>query len=171
MDGTKSDFAISPSQTNHGTRRMMGEVAAFRPTTPGNSPGAGHSTLVVSHDSLLTQARNIKPLTTDTTLLPLKTKHSIPSTIPMAPLPKYEVASVGYSKADISAFRPTSPGDSPGVGHRHVGEDEEMKAVVEVQSPNVRVHVNEETKNGFKPTEPGHSPGVGHAFQNKNGPN
>ncbi|OIV93766.1 hypothetical protein TanjilG_07669 [Lupinus angustifolius] len=43
MDETKSAFATSPSQTNHGTRRMMGEVSAFRPTTPGNSPGVGHS--------------------------------------------------------------------------------------------------------------------------------
>ncbi|KAF1862619.1 hypothetical protein Lal_00013380 [Lupinus albus] len=87
-------------------------------------------------------------------------------------IPKYKVASVGYSKADIiSAFRPTSPGDSPGVGHKSVGEDEDMKAVVVVQSPDVRVHVNDETKNGFKPTNPGHSPGVGHSYQNKNGPN
>ncbi|OIV93765.1 hypothetical protein TanjilG_07668 [Lupinus angustifolius] len=85
-------------------------------------------------------------------------------------IPTYEVASVGYSKADISAFRPTSPGDSPGVGHRFE-EYGDMKGVVVVQSPNVRVHVNEETKNGFKPTQPGHSPGVGHAYQNKNGPN
>ncbi|KAE9597606.1 hypothetical protein Lal_00008594 [Lupinus albus] len=113
-------------------------------------------TLVACNDSLLTQGRNIKPLNTDTTLL----------TSPI--IPKYEVASFVYSKTDINAFRPTSPGDSPGIGHKYA---EEMKEMVVIQSPDVRVHVNEGTKNDFKPTDPGHSPGVGHAFQNRNGQN
>ncbi|KAF1862692.1 hypothetical protein Lal_00013453 [Lupinus albus] len=43
MDGTKSDFSTSRSQTNNGTRRLAGDASAFRPTTPGNSPGVGHS--------------------------------------------------------------------------------------------------------------------------------
>ncbi|OIW20703.1 hypothetical protein TanjilG_21036 [Lupinus angustifolius] len=123
-------------------------------------------TLVACNDSLLTQARNIKPLNTDTTLI---TSSKIKLNSPMKP--KYEVANFVYSKSDINAFRPTSPGDSPGIGHKSAEEGEDMKAMVVVQSPDVRVHVNEGTKNDFKPTNPGHSPGVGHAYQNRNGQN
>ncbi|CAA7056914.1 unnamed protein product [Microthlaspi erraticum] len=46
-------------------------------------------------------------------------------------------------------FGPTSPGNSPGIGHK-------MK-----ESENV-----DGFKDEFKPTTPGHSPGVGHAVKN-----
>ncbi|XP_010464835.1 PREDICTED: uncharacterized protein LOC104762884 [Camelina sativa] len=51
-------------------------------------------------------------------------------------------------------FAPTSPGNSPGIGHK-MKEDKE----------NV-----ERFKDDFKPTTPGHSPGVGHSVKN-NEPN
>lgn len=57
---------------------------------------------------------------------------------------------VGYT----DDFGPTSPGNSPGIGHK-MKENEE----------NVEVY-----KDDFKPTTPGHSPGVGHAVKN-NEPN
>ncbi|KAE9614317.1 hypothetical protein Lal_00016776 [Lupinus albus] len=43
MGVTNSTVATSPCQTNHSIRKLAGDVAAFRPTTPGNSPGVGHS--------------------------------------------------------------------------------------------------------------------------------
>lgn len=39
----KSAVATSPSQVHPSIRRLEGDVAAFRPTTPGHSPGVGHS--------------------------------------------------------------------------------------------------------------------------------
>ncbi|XP_057419957.1 uncharacterized protein LOC130714095 [Lotus japonicus] len=76
--------------------------------------------------------------------------------------PNYDVASFGDSGAgDTHAFRPTTPGNSPGVGHKKFAQDQEdnsMKAMVGVQSTD-----------GFKPTNPGHSPGVGHGYQTKIG--
>ncbi|CAL0312798.1 unnamed protein product [Lupinus luteus] len=125
-------------------------------------------TLLACHDSLQTQARKINPLNTDTTLPTSSEKKVLVS--PM--IPRYEVSSFRDSKTDINAFRPTSPGGSPGVGHQYAEEGDDMKAMVVVQSPDVRVHLNNEgSTNGFKPTEPGHSPGVGHVYQNKNGGN
>ncbi|OIW09723.1 hypothetical protein TanjilG_09396 [Lupinus angustifolius] len=124
--------------------------------------------LLACHVSLQTQARKIKPLNTYTTL-PTSSENKVLDS-PM--IPRYEVASFRDSKTDINAFRPTSPGGSPGVGHKSSEEGDDMKAMVVVQSPDLRVHLNNEgTKNGFKPTEPGHSPGVGHVYQNKNGGN
>ncbi|CAJ1942765.1 unnamed protein product [Sphenostylis stenocarpa] len=81
--------------------------------------------------------------------------------------PKNGVGSFGYSVAAYTnAFRPTTPGNSPGVGHRKFApEDKDMKAKEVVHSPNVK-YVTEGTTNGFKPTNPGHSPGVGHSQQN-----
>ncbi|KAF1872357.1 hypothetical protein Lal_00016655 [Lupinus albus] len=126
-------------------------------------------TLIAFHDSLQTQARKIKPLNTDTSLPTSSSENKVLNS-PM--IPRYEVSSFRDSKTDINAFRPTSPGGSPGVGHKYAEEFDDMKAMVVVQSPDIRVHLNNEgTINGFKPTEPGHSPGVGHAYQNKNGGN
>ncbi|KAL9326966.1 hypothetical protein ACSQ67_007611 [Phaseolus vulgaris] len=79
---------------------------------------------------------------------------------------KHDVESFG----DTNAFRPTTPGNSPGVGHRKFAtQDKDMKATVAVESPDVKVHVTEGTESGFKPTNPGHSPGVGHAQHNQIG--
>ncbi|KAK7331100.1 hypothetical protein VNO77_25314 [Canavalia gladiata] len=39
---TKSGVA-SPSQVDRSIRNLEGDAEAFRPTTPGHSPGVGHS--------------------------------------------------------------------------------------------------------------------------------
>lgn len=77
----------------------------------------------------------------------------------------------GLGETDANSFRPTTPGSSPGVGHRNfVGENKNMKTMVNVQSPDVEVFATERSSDdGFKPTIPGHSPGVGHAYHTKIG--
>ncbi|KAL2333572.1 hypothetical protein Fmac_014785 [Flemingia macrophylla] len=86
-----------------------------------------------------------------------------------------EASSVGDSVTNYdNAFRPTTPGGSPGVGHRIItsSEDHNVKTIVAVQSPRsplVEVSVTKDSKDDFKPTDPGHSPGVGHAYPNKIG--
>ncbi|MCI40441.1 hypothetical protein A2U01_0061674, partial [Trifolium medium] len=37
------DVVLSPRQLPKGRRNLEGYVEAFRPTTPGHSPGVGHS--------------------------------------------------------------------------------------------------------------------------------
>ncbi|CAA0412543.1 Precursor of CEP6 [Arabidopsis thaliana] len=57
---------------------------------------------------------------------------------------------VGYT----DDFGPTSPGNSPGIGHKMKENEENAEGY----------------KDDFEPTTPGHSPGVGHAVKN-NEPN
>lgn len=130
--------------------------------------------LVVYHGSLLTHGRKIKPLNQHSTL---NTKFVADNPHPSLPSletnvePHYEKASsLGDEDAPYTnAFRPTTPGGSPGVGHRTIpSKVNKMKSMV-VQSPNVEGFVTEGPKNDFQPTDPGHSPGVGHAYQNKIG--
>jgi len=140
--------------------------------------------LVAFNGSPLTHCRQIKPLNQhsslkkDTVVLentpPPLLKASANTPTPSSEkkkvdsfvIPKHDVESFG----DTNAFRPTTPGSSPGVGHRKFAtKDKDMKATVAVQSPDVKVHVTEDTESGFKPTNPGHSPGVGHAQQNQIG--
>ena len=68
-----------------------------------------------------------------------------------------------------NSFRPTTPGSSPGVGHRNfVVEDKNTRTMVVVHSPDVEVFVtNKRSDDGFKPTNPSHSPGVGHGYHTK----
>ncbi|CAL0312800.1 unnamed protein product [Lupinus luteus] len=125
--------------------------------------------LFTCHDSLLTHGRKIKPLNTDTTLNPLKTNVNVPNPTTSSEariLSNNEETSFG----DTNAFRPTTPGSSPGVGHKiFAGEQEDMKAMVLVQSPDVKVNMSERSKNDILPTTPGHSNGVGHSHQYKSG--
>lgn len=131
--------------------------------------------LVVCHGSLLTHGRKLKPLnqhsSLNTNTIVNNPHPSLPSLKTNIESPQYEKASsLGDSNSDnTNAFRPTSPGGSPGVGHRVItSEDNKMKRMV-VQSPNVEGFVTEGSKDDFKPTDPGHSPGVGHAYPNKIG--
>ena len=66
-------------------------------------------------------------------------------------------ASPAYN--DEEDFRPTTPGNSPGAGHKSV-QVSEPKTVVAG-----RVYFTAGTKEDYRPTQPGHSPGVGHALQ------
>lgn len=128
--------------------------------------------LVAFNGSLLTHGRQIKPLNQQHSSLNNDTvvKHSV-NNVPTHPssgkkkvvdsssvVPKYGVESFGDSmSSDTNAFRPTTPGNSPGVGHRKFApEDKDVEAMVaSVQSPDhVKVYVTEGTQNqdGFKPT-------------------
>ncbi|GMJ07986.1 hypothetical protein HRI_004467800 [Hibiscus trionum] len=62
------------------------------------------------------------------------------------------------------AFRPTTPGNSPGAGHSFGEDDEEteQKPAGRVSSIDGKHSINGD-KEGFRPTNPGHSPGGGHA--------
>ncbi|RDX66684.1 Precursor of CEP9, partial [Mucuna pruriens] len=137
--------------------------------------------LVACHYSLLTHSREIKPFTQHSsqnkgTVMPDDSPQPLKASVNNVPIsssekkddstvtPKNGVASFEYSGAAYTnAFRPTKPGNSPGVGHpKFAQEDENMKAKVAVQSPDVKVYETQGTTNAFKPTNPGHSPGVGH---------
>ncbi|KAK7331094.1 hypothetical protein VNO77_25308 [Canavalia gladiata] len=131
--------------------------------------------LVAFHDALLiTNARQIKPLkqqhsspNKDTVALALE--HNLKSTLPSSQK-NVNLASLGDSdEGYTNAFRPTTPGGSPGVGHRIITaqNNNNMKATVTVQSPDVDMSLTEGTKDDFKPTDPGHSPGVGHSHNSK----
>ncbi|KAM5576495.1 precursor of CEP9-like [Rosa sericea] len=60
---------------------------------------------------------------------------------------------------DEEDFRPTTPGNSPGAGHKSL-QGSEPKTLVGVGK-----YFATGTKEDYRPTQPGHSPGVGHAFQ------
>ncbi|KAK7386453.1 hypothetical protein VNO78_26691 [Psophocarpus tetragonolobus] len=130
--------------------------------------------LVACHGSLLTHGRkiNIKPMNQDSspsTNTPQPHFSSLKTNVESA---QYEEASsLEDSGADnANAFRSTTPGGSPGVGHRMItSEDKKMKSTVAVDGSDVKVFVSEVSKEDFKPTDPGHSPGVGHPSPNKIG--
>lgn len=122
--------------------------------------------------SLVTHARPIKPLNQHSSLNTGK----VPSPLSEKTVPSYDDVAASFEDSgatNTNAFRPTTPGGSPGVGHRKFeGEDyKNMKTTaVVVESPDVDVKHpatddDEKSKNGFKPTNPGHSPGIGHASQ------
>ncbi|RDX91300.1 Precursor of CEP9, partial [Mucuna pruriens] len=132
--------------------------------------------LVAFNGSLLAHGRQIKPLNKDTHVVvennpfhPLT--HSVDVPTPSSEkkifgssaMPKQGVETFGDSGGDTNAFRPTTPGNSPGVGHRKFAQqDKDTETKVAVQSPDVKVYVTEGTTNGLQGTNPGHSPGVGH---------
>ncbi|OIW07648.1 hypothetical protein TanjilG_17663 [Lupinus angustifolius] len=123
--------------------------------------------LFACHDSLLTHGRKIK-VNTDATIKPLKTNVNVPN--PTTSLATRILSSnKETSFGNTDAFRPTTPGSSPGVGHRKFAGEEHMKAMVVVQSPDVEVYVTERSKNDIPPTTPGHKNSVGHSHQYKNG--
>lgn len=67
-------------------------------------------------------------------------------------------------------FRPTTPGNSPGVGHSFSNQEADMESKVVNKgnkSPGTTTHSLTEFKDDFRPTSPGHSPGIGHVLQHK----
>ncbi|KAL3813607.1 hypothetical protein ACJIZ3_014875 [Penstemon smallii] len=79
---------------------------------------------------------------------------------------KMTPADHGFSSSEVSRsddFRPTTPGNSPGVGHDFATQN---------MQPKVQDFSSINGQTDFRPTGPGHSPGVGHSFRNVNaGPN
>ncbi|CAI9766832.1 unnamed protein product [Fraxinus pennsylvanica] len=57
----------------------------------------------------------------------------------------------------VNDFRPTNPGNSPGIGHRFEAEND-------VAQPKTPPFASGKNTDDFRPTKPGHSPGVGHSF-------
>ncbi|KAK7309221.1 hypothetical protein RJT34_05773 [Clitoria ternatea] len=116
--------------------------------------------LMACHGSVFSHGRQIK--------VPLKQNSSLNTNTPKVAspiMPKLEGGSGDSGANYANGFRPTTPGNSPGIGHRKFGEDKDMKVVgALVQSPDVKVSVTK--GNDFRPT--GHSPGVGHSGENKN---
>ncbi|KAI9113446.1 hypothetical protein K1719_015373 [Acacia pycnantha] len=123
--------------------------------------------LIAFHEVVITQGRQIKALnqqhfwiSKDSTF-----ESNVPtSSAEMA----VNAISNKITNGDVSAYRPTTPGNSPGVGHRKSGvEDKDMKEKVGVHSPpEVEYSLTEGSKTDFRPTDPGHSPGVGHSENN-----
>lgn len=139
-----------PSTTGTESATVAEPINDFRPTTPGNSPGVGHS--YAEHRGVVQPNEAGDAMT----LLGKETKQESPR--------KQKVSTVANS---IDGFRPTAPGNSPGVGHFYTKND------VKVQSKGVGIrpdvgHSNAGSNEDFKPTQPGHSPGVGHSFKDKN---
>ncbi|KAI9113492.1 hypothetical protein K1719_015419 [Acacia pycnantha] len=125
--------------------------------------------LVACHEVDMTQGRQIKAL--NQPHFWIKKDTTFDSNVPT--LMAVNAISSKDTNGDVSAYRPTNPGNSPGVGHRKSEvENKEMKEKVAViQSPPdvVEYSLDEGSKNDFRPTDPGHSPGAGHAaHQNKN---
>ncbi|KAJ4714916.1 Precursor of CEP9 [Melia azedarach] len=79
---------------------------------------------------------------------------------------------IGYDDSTTAFkddFRPTTPGNSPGVGHSFAQEEADVESnVVADHSVSTAGHSVTGFKDDFRPTAPGHSPGVGHAFQTEN---
>ncbi|XP_028783729.1 precursor of CEP9-like [Neltuma alba] len=134
--------------------------------------------LVAFPEFLITQGRQIKSLnqhltSKDTTLFDINVTTSAEKVVDSSTTPNQHMNAVSEesNRDHVSAYRPTNPGTSPGVGHRKFGEEtKDIKAKVVVQSPpNGEYSLAEGSKTDFRPTDPGHSPGVGHsAHQNKN---
>ncbi|CAL5367015.1 unnamed protein product [Camellia sinensis] len=64
-------------------------------------------------------------------------------------------------------FRPTTPGNSPGVGHLFSGQKEDAPTNSKSNGTGIS-HSAADNTDDFRPTQPGHSPGIGHSFQNTN---
>ncbi|CAA3030278.1 Hypothetical predicted protein [Olea europaea subsp. europaea] len=61
----------------------------------------------------------------------------------------------------VNDFRPTNPGNSPGIGHRFEAEND-------VAQPKTLSFASGKNTDDFRPTKPGHSPGVGHSLAGPN---
>ncbi|VVB05200.1 unnamed protein product [Arabis nemorensis] len=122
-EGFKDDFKHTegrmPQKMNGQNHfKTTGSTDDFAPTSPGNSPGIGHKK----------GNANVKGLKND--FEPTEERR----------LQKTNEQDHFITAGSTDDFAPTSPGNSPGMGHKK-GDD-------------------------FKPTTPGHSPGIGHAIKN-----
>ncbi|WJX68604.1 hypothetical protein P8452_52956 [Trifolium repens] len=82
---------------------MGGGDDAFRPTSPGHSPGVGHQTLPGPNKG------------GDGVVFPTESGPSAPGVGHKVPLMPLNVYNMGGGD---DAFRPTNPGHSPGVRHQ-----------------------------------------------------
>lgn len=105
---------------------------------------------IACHAILSTEGRQIKPTKAKKEILP--------------PPISYEESAAAYK----DGFRPTTPGNSPGIGHsRHTQDNEDVESKV-VSTAAVAGHSVAGFVDDFRPTTPGHSPGIGHFLVKKN---
>ncbi|KAL3725967.1 hypothetical protein ACJRO7_030933 [Eucalyptus globulus] len=84
-----------------------------------------------------------------------------------SPIAHDQAADLGKSEAVYKDdFRPTEPGNSPGVGRSFFGLKKEVVRPKAPSGDEERLTVMA-TPDEFSSTRPGHSPGVGHGFQNE----
>ncbi|KAI9113617.1 hypothetical protein K1719_015544 [Acacia pycnantha] len=127
--------------------------------------------LVACHEVEMTQGRQIKAL--NQPHFWIKKDATFDGNVPASAELAVNAISNKDTNGDVSAYRPTNPGNSPGVGNRKSEvENKEMKekvAVIQGPPDVVEYSLDEGSKNDFRPTDPSHSPGAGHAaHQNKN---
>ncbi|KAK3222464.1 hypothetical protein Dsin_009489 [Dipteronia sinensis] len=120
--------------------------------------------LVACHAFLSAEGRQIKSINKkEITENKQGSSNSINSKNEIFPPPtmSFEDSEASYK----DAFRPTTPGNSPSVGHSFTQDQQnaESKLVVADNSQKAG-HFITGDKNDFRPR----APGVGHAFQNKN---
>nr|XP_027074673.1 precursor of CEP9-like [Coffea arabica] len=92
-------------------------------------------------------------------------KESFPPTSRVSPNPNPGFGS--SLTAYVNGFQPTTPGNSPGVGHSYVGGKAENKQNAPNSTSSV-AHALESNPDDFRPTGPGRSPGVGHFYRSTN---
>ncbi|KAG2719844.1 hypothetical protein I3760_02G009900 [Carya illinoinensis] len=82
-------------------------------------------------------------------------------------IPNHSISFRGSESARKDDFRPTAPGNSPGIGHAFPDHEADvaLKAIGKSQQ-GVRHSLNG-FKYDYRPTTPGHSPGAGHVLKNK----
>lgn len=150
VSSTKDKFP-PPSTRSMESSTVAEPIEDFRPTTPGNSPGVGHSYPEHSVVIQTNKAGDVMKLLTNTK----ESKQEFAS--------KQKVSTVQNS---IDGFRPTAPGNSPGVGHSYTNNDLKVQQKGVGIGPGVG-HSDAGSTDDFKPTQPGHSPGVGHSLVDK----
>ncbi|KAL9464341.1 hypothetical protein AB3S75_002024 [Citrus x aurantiifolia] len=110
--------------------------------------------LIACHAILSSEGRQIKSMNRKETISTEGKKEILP---PIG----YQESAAAHEEDD---FRPTTPGNSPGVGHSHHTLDniEDVESKVVGTSNIAAGHSVGGFKDDFRPTSPGHSPGIGH---------
>ncbi|KAJ6916229.1 hypothetical protein NC652_018809 [Populus alba x Populus x berolinensis] len=134
--------------------------AAFKPTTPGHSPGVGHMSSVDQSDKTDLKASK-------TELSVITTGHSLGDGHILGDEDEDDSEDIdlkapgtGYSiERSSAAFKPTPPGNSPGVGH--------MSSVDQSDRTYSKASEIEHLSTEHSVTASGHSPGVGHILSDE----
>ncbi|KAG8384399.1 hypothetical protein BUALT_Bualt04G0114000 [Buddleja alternifolia] len=155
---------ITPTQSHEFSTSDVSRTDAFTPTTPGNSPGIGHSFAVQKHN-MQTNVQDFSTVAGETD----GTQHTTPGHSPGI---GHSFAVQKHMQTNVQDFstvagktdgtQHTTPGHSPGIGHSFAVQKHNMQYFTTVAGKT----------DGFQPTTPGHSPGIGHSIGNlKSGPN
>ncbi|KAL4568702.1 hypothetical protein LXL04_024317 [Taraxacum kok-saghyz] len=114
-----------------------------------------------------TEPLQTKPMSTKTTVdsqPPPPPPRSAQDFRPTMPVCSHAISlAEGRKLKDVTGFRPTTPGNSPGAGHSFT--ENRPDAVLGNES-DIHHSVNSESGTAFRPTKPGNSPGAGHSIHN-----